>query len=183
MDWSRYPAAFKYSCEHTLGREGLLVNNPFDRGGKTKFGITQRLASKYGYNDVSLLELDQAVRIYYLEFWESSAAVYFTKSQYVQAELFDTSVLCGPRTAGMLLQRAYNVLFDDQLLVDGVIGPKTLVAINAVLPKWEKSLLNAMTGEQYLYFKAITDKDPTQKTFIKGWVGKRLDVPDDAKEA
>ena len=85
-------------------------------------------------------------------------------------------------TAVCLLQSAHNTLFDGPLLVDGKLGPITAGAIAVVAQRWEKALLNAMNAEQYNMFKSIVVRDPSQKVFLRGWVGKRLDVPDDSRE-
>lgn len=184
LDWSEFDDGFVYACQRTLIREGRLSDNPNDRGGLTKYGITKATAARYGL-EVRNLTLEQAVDIYGAEYWVLCGAPNFPMSKYLQAELFDTAVLSGPSTSIRLLQKAYNVLFADRkpLLEDARIGPKTTGAIIALLPRWEKTLLNAYNGEQYDFFESIISHSASQRVFIRGWVGKRLDVPDDATEA
>lgn len=187
MNWTLYPPSFAYACQKTLVREGVLTDHPSDRGGKTKYGITAATASRHGIADVSTITVEEAVAIYYTDYWQAAGCERL-RSKYIAAELFDTAVLSGSGASGRFLQLAYNVLFavpsgGGALKVDGVVGPVTAAKVNAVLPKWEKALLNAMTGEQYNHFRHIVESNPSQQVFLRGWVGKRLDVPDDAVEA
>lgn len=177
-------ANFEYAVERTLVREGIFTDHPQDHGGATKYGITAREAQLNGISDVRTLTVDQAKAIYYTDYWCKSGAVRIA-SKYIAAELFDSAVLHGPNTAGKFLQRAFNLMFPDaqQLAEDGIVGPLTTHSVNSALPRWEKTILNCMTGEQYIYLKNIVVCDPSQHVFFKGWVGKRLDVPDDAQEA
>lgn len=187
MNWSSYPPEFAYACQRTLVREGLLTDHPADRGGKTKYGITAATAARHGIADVATITVDEAVQIYYTDYWRAAGCERI-KSKYIAAELFDTAVLSGSGASGRFLQLAYNVLFAGPssvgaLKVDGVVGAVTAAKVNAMLPKWEKAILNAMTGEQYNHFRQIVAANPSQQVFLRGWVGKRLDVPDDAVEA
>lgn len=187
MNWSTYPEWFAYACQRTLVREGLLTDHPADRGGKTKHGITAATAARHGIADVSTISVEDAVQIYFIDYWRAAGCERI-KSKYIAAELFDTAVLSGSGASGRFLQLAYNVLFagpsgGGMLKVDGAVGPVTAAKVNSVLPKWEKALLNAMTGEQYNHFRHIVESNPSQQVFLRGWVGKRLDVPDDAVEA
>ena len=187
MNWTLYPPSFAYACQKTLVREGVLTDHPSDRGGKTKYGITAAAAARHGIADVATISVEDAVKIYYTDYWQVAGCERL-RSKYIAAELFDTAVLSGPGTAGRFLQLAYNVLFagpsgGGSLTVDGKVGAITAAKVNAMLPRWEKALLNAATGEQYNHFRQIVANNPSQQVFLKGWLGKRLDVPDDAVEA
>ncbi|MCH9838000.1 hypothetical protein K0U83_20225, partial [bacterium] len=51
-----------------LGREGGFVDDPVDRGGKTKFGISQRAYPKL---DIANLTEQQAAAIYKRDYWDA----------------------------------------------------------------------------------------------------------------
>lgn len=179
VDWKKFPVAFQRACMKTLIHEGKWSNNKFDRGGATHYGITAKTAARHGFT-LPFQRLEDAVGIYYREFWPACGAPLFADvSTAVALELFDTGVISGPSTAIRLLQQAYNVLYTprrERLTEDGVLGPKTVQAVSATLRQDEMAVVFAMNGEQYLYFKSIKESDPTQVEFIKGWIGKRLTV-------
>jgi lysozyme family protein len=116
---------FESLIRHTLKWEGGYINDPDDRGGETKYGITKR---QYPNLDIKNLTVDQAVGIYHKDYWKS----YMDEicSYKVAGRLFDLSVNMGHRRPNKLLQHAVNRL-GGRLVVDGDIGPKSIAAINA----------------------------------------------------
>lgn len=90
--------------------EGGYVNNPADRGGATKFGITETVARANGYKgDMRELPLSLAETIYHQRYvikpgFDQVAAL----NTRIGAELVDTGVNMGPARAGEFLQRWLN---------------------------------------------------------------------------
>jgi lysozyme family protein len=109
----------------TLANEGGYVNDPRDRGGETKWGISSR---SYPELDIAKLTRDDAAAIYYRDFYAGS---HFDKiSETALAEkLFDFGVTAGARKSVRILQEAL-MLFGLGLGQDGVLGPETLGAAN-----------------------------------------------------
>jgi len=69
---NNYPGADATTAiRNVLGREGGLVNNPADRGGLTKFGISQ---AAYPKLDIANLTADQAAAIYKRDYWDAIKA-------------------------------------------------------------------------------------------------------------
>lgn len=138
-----------------LKHEGGYVNHPSDPGGETNFGICRR---SYPKLDIKSLTKESAINIYRADFWRPE----YDKMPYgVAAKVFDMAVNMGKHQAHRLLQRAVGV--DD----DGIIGKKTLDAINRVLPL--DSVLEGITREQKKFYLKIVEGKPSSKVFLAGW--------------
>ena len=161
---SHFDKAFKL----TIGHEGGYVDDPNDRGGETKYGITKR---QYPNIDIKNLTLKEAKEIYKRDYYDEK---YDNFSKDIAIELFDTGVNMGVYTAKKFLQEALNLLnrngknFDD-LEVDGIIGLKTLEAYKKVDPK---KLLKVLNGLQLQRYMTIAINDKTQEKFINGWLNR-----------
>ncbi|MFA3545298.1 glycoside hydrolase family 108 protein [Acinetobacter baumannii] len=172
--------------EELIKREGGYVNNPADRGGATKFGITQAVARENGWNgNMKDLPLEFAKSIYKKQYWlEPRFDQVNALSPSVAEELLDTGVNCGPNFAKPLLQRALNLLNNQgkagwpDLKVDGVYGSATLGALKTYLSKRGKDgekvlvrVLNIMQGQRYI---EICERNPKQEQFFYGWISNRV---------
>ena len=117
-------ADFEAAIVKTLINEGgaKVTDDPEDRGGLTKFGISQR---SYPNVDIRNLTEQQAKEIYKRDFWDKVKADDI-QSQEMAENLFDTAVNMGPRTASRLAQLALDIE-----PIDGIIGQKTIAALNA----------------------------------------------------
>ncbi len=151
--------------DELIKREGGYVNNPADRGGATKYGITEAVARANGFKgNMRDLPLDVAKAIYRKNYWTAPRFDQVNAiSSAVAEELLDTGVNCGTGFAKPLLQRALNLLnnqgkagFPD-LEVDGVYGSETLGALKTYLSKRGKEgekvlvrVLNIMQGQRYM---------------------------------
>lgn len=175
---------FDYALARTLGYEGRYSNHPADSGGPTMFGITEdtfrawAIANKVeNAASVENITLSLAKEIYLQVYWDS-IRLDELDSKHVAAELFDTAVNCGHRTAVKMAQRAANFLCPDSsepLLADGMLGPVTLNALNRLSERYENPLLRAMNGEQYIHYRDLVERRPKDRAFSRGWM-KRLEV-------
>ena len=169
-----------------IQREGGYVNDPTDRGGATKYGITEAVARANGYKgQMKDLPVDVAKAIYKKQYWTSPRFDQVnTINSKVAEELLDTGVNCGVAFAKPLLQRALNLLNNQgkegwsDLAVDGVYGPATLSALKAYLAKRGKDgetallrVLNIMQGNRYI---EIAERNPSQEKYFYGWVLNRV---------
>lgn len=172
--------------DELIKREGGYANNPADRGGATKYGITEAVARTSGYKgNMKDLPLDVAKAIYKKQYW---TAPRFDQvniiSSAVAEELLDTGVNCGTGFAKPLLQRALNLLNNQgkagyaDLEVDGVYGSETLRALKTYLSKRGKEgekvlvrVLNIMQGQRYI---EICERNPSQEQFFYGWIANRV---------
>lgn len=170
-----------------LKREGGYANNSADKGGPTRYGITQQTAKAFGYSgDMRMLPQQTALDIYRKQYW-SDPKFYDVSLRYpkLAGKLFDTGVNMGPRTASRFLQRALNGLnrgaseYPDTP-EDGAIGSMTLGGLDAYKTHrgddGETVLLKLVNGQQAVRYLEICENDHTQETFLFGWIAGRVDL-------
>ena len=88
--------------EGILGKEGGYVNNPNDKGGPTRWGITQTTARAYGYTgDMKALPRETAKAIYLSQYWTEPKFDRIAElSPSIAQELCDTGVNMGQALSG-----------------------------------------------------------------------------------
>lgn len=160
---------FRFALAYVLGNEGGFSNHPKDRGGKTKFGITEKTARRYGFPNVASLTIDDAAYIYHKEYWEYE----WISDESLATKVFDLAVNMGTSRANRLMQQAANDC-GMCLEIDGVIGPKTRLAVNSLQPEAIIGKLVDRTKERYA---EIIDRDPGQKVFERGWMARAERIP------
>lgn len=171
--------------EELIEREGGFVDHPADKGGPTRFGITEAVARAHGYDGVmASLPRDEAAAIYKRLYWlrpkfDEVAA----RSPSLAGELFDIGANMGPAVATTFLQRALTALNRNgrdypDLVPDGRIGRATLAALDAFFTtrgsKGEAILLRAveaLQGERYL---RLAERRPANEAFLYGWLANRI---------
>jgi lysozyme family protein len=152
------------AAQWVLKNEGEWSDHPSDRGGRTKFGITEATARRHGLQVEDVTEAD-AVRIFVEDYWRFDRI----KSDVVATKLFDIAVNCGTVSAVIMLQRALRILGRTEVKVDGRLGRFTLTAANATRD-WV--LLAALTYLQMDKYVGLAEKDPTQQVFLGGWLAR-----------
>jgi len=183
---SEYPSSYLAAAKVTAGYEGGHADNPDDPGGETMRGVTEALARKHGHEgEMKTLTTWDQLYILYEEFWRVLGLTRIAEaySQELAQELFDSAVLCGPRTAGKWLQRILNsfnkkaVLYDD-LDVDGIIGPATLRALDAFTrykyPFTRHMIVRKMNDMLSVYLLELTEQNDRYETFMWGWEMNRV---------
>lgn len=148
--------------------EGGLVDSPFDYGGLTNFGWTQRELIALGYDlQVENLTSAKAKELFYKHYW-LEPSINQIKSPLIAIEVFEQGVNMGPVEAIRRLQETYNLLSGNQIAEDGIIGTETLSAVNAYHAV--DTLYKALNCEQYDKYKRLVQKDRTQRKFLHGWL-------------
>lgn len=124
---------FEDAVEIILELEGgsKITNDPDDPGGLTKWGISLRAHPELSATGLRRLTKAQAIEIYYEDYWLPVRAG--EVPDILRLSLFDSAVNQGVVGAIKILQKALNDL-GGKLLVDGVLGPKTIAAVNKVDP-------------------------------------------------
>ena len=166
--------------------EGGYVNDPNDSGGETNYGITKRVARKYGYSG-NMIDLPRslAFEIYEKLYWDSMRLddIEEIAGEKVAEELADTGVNMGIGRASEFLQRSLNVLNNREkdykdLEVDGSVGGKTLSALKSFVDKRGDqgalvlyAMLNSLQGAFYITLAERREKD---EKFIYGWFKSRV---------
>jgi lysozyme family protein len=171
--------------DEVIGREGGYSNHPADRGGATRWGVTETVARAHGYRgDMRRYPRDEAVAVYRRLYWLRPGLDRVAEhAPRVAAELFDTGVNMGPAVAVGFLQRALNALnrgasdYAD-IAVDRRVGDETIVALKRFIarrgPAGEAVLLKALEalqGERYL---RLAEERPANEAFLYGWLANRL---------
>lgn len=170
---------FEKAFNATLKHEGAYSDHALDAGGKTKYGIIERVARQHGYaGEMKDLSLDFAKKIYRSDYWDKNNLDAVAKvCPEAAVEMFDTGVNMGVGIAARFLQQALNVLNRDQalypdLIEDGKIGPTT-IGVLAKLSDKDKAncvkILNTLQGARYI---EICRAKKTQEAFIRGWLSR-----------
>lgn len=111
---------FEEAFQRVVGHEGGYVNDPADRGGETKFGISKRA---YPALNIAALTLADARAIYRRDYWDLCRCDLMPEP--LAFAVFDLAVNAGRHAATKDLQLALG------LIPDGVLGPDTLAALHA----------------------------------------------------
>jgi lysozyme family protein len=173
--------------EAIVGREGGFVNNPDDRGGPTRWGVTEKVARAHGYQgDMRELPRETALAIFDADYWTGPRFdQVHAVSERIAEELCDTGVNMGPGVQAKMLQRWLNVfnlkgVLYPELVADGQIGPRTLVALKAFLAKRDSEgeavmvrALNCSQGGRYL---ELAEQREANEAFVYGWMLSRVEV-------
>lgn len=170
--------------EATIGKEGGYSNHPADRGGPTRWGITERVARKNGYKgDMKELPRETAVAIYRQEYAIAPGfAAVAEISPSVGEELFDTGVNMGPAVPSLWFQQALNGLNDGgklygDILEDGDIGPGTLAAFKAYRrargAEADAVMLKALNCLQGARYVELARTRKANEAFLYGWLRTR----------
>ena len=153
---------FDQAFDILLKHEGGFSDHPADRGGKTRYGITEAVAREVGYRgDMRELPLDLAKRIYKDRYWDAVRADELPEA--VRYAVFDAAVNSGPRQAIRWLQRAVGVRDD------GIIGPQTLAAVRAANPE---RLLRRFLSQRLRFMAGL----PSWPAFGRGWARRIADL-------
>jgi lysozyme family protein len=164
-----------------IEREGGYTNNPADRGGPTRYGITEKTARRHGYGGpMENLPLDKAKEIYTDEYWTLPNFVTVARfSEDVAVRLFDFGVNAGPGTSAEMLQTALNAL-GAKLAVDGQIGDGTVAALKKYYSNVKRRnddltavLVGLVRAQQAIHYCKLVEANQSQEEFLFGWL-KRL---------
>ncbi|MEP2101722.1 MAG: glycosyl hydrolase 108 family protein [Parasphingorhabdus sp.] len=171
--------------DDVIAIEGDYSNHPADRGGPTRWGVTEMVARRHGYaGDMRYFPYDQAAAIYKRNYWlRPGFDKIATHALRLAEELFDTGINMGSGIATGFLQRALNALnrngrdFSD-LKVDRKIGPQTIAALEQFLKKRGTSgetvllkAVEALQGERYI---KLAEQRPANEAFLYGWLANRI---------
>lgn len=158
-----------------LQKEGDYVNHKSDRGGPTKYGITQdTLESWRGIPvspfDVQNLSKDEARDIYERNYYRGPRIDELP--ELLQPVTFDMAVNHGPRKSVKIVQTVAGKMSGKRLVLDGVIGPATVVACNIAVNVYGHEVVKRICQARAQYYRDIVANDPSQAVFLKGWVAR-----------
>lgn len=159
-------ADFNLAIVKTLEKEGgsKITNDPNDKGGLTKYGISQRA---YPTLDIRNLSQSQAAGIYKRDYWDKICGDEIN-SQIIAESIFDSAVNMGVRTASRLAQLSVGIAKPD-----GVIGAESVKILNRFD---ERSFVSLFLNAKIYRYAQICNKDKSQKTFLLGWINRSLGI-------
>lgn len=172
LGFAKIPAdsiTFDEAFRRLIGHEGGYSNDKRDPGnwtggvvGKgalngTKFGIA---ANTYPNLDIKNLTLAQAKEIYKKDWWDKLGGHGLHSA--ITFQLWDFSINAGKKRAIIELQQVAGVT------ADGVIGPKTIEAVNALDLN---DVLLSLTAERLKFYTSLK----TWPEWGKGWVNRVAD--------
>ena len=121
-------------------------------------------ASKMLYADKELL--DEVKKFYKDKFWDRMRLDEI-KEQHIANEMFVFGVNAGCGRAVRLAQIVVGTV------ADGLIGPKTIEAINAYdIDSFDREF----DSEEIKYYEAIVSNNPEKKIFLNGWKNRAVAV-------
>ena len=156
-------SSFETTFNRTIGHEGKFQANPKDRGNWTggKEGVGELKGTKWGlaamtypHLDIANITLEQAKEIYFNDWWLKLKMERWPNV--MKYQIFDAAFNHGTGRANQFLQYAARVKDD------GVIGPKTITAVNMTDPN---DLVLRFLAKRLRYFTEVK----TWAEFSKGW--------------
>ena len=159
---------FERIFDYLLRVEGGYSDDKNDKGGKTKFGIIEEEARDFGYKgNMQDLTKDFAKNIYLKKYYLGNKLDKVVNDK-VDLSICDWAVNSG-RNGTKNAQIAINQLTNANLDVDGIIGNKTLEALNSVD---SDKFLEVYHNLQRIYYKGKVEADRTQERFLTGWLNR-----------
>lgn len=156
-------ADYKLLKPQILKWEGGFVDDPSDKGGPTYKGVTLATFRQfYGQNktvdDLKILTDVQWDHIFKTGYWDKWRADEI-KSQAVANALVDWTYHSGVHG----IKEPQKIL---GVTADGIVGPKTLAAVNAMHPLelWVK-----IQAARHGFVENIVKNDASQADFLAGW--------------
>lgn len=162
---------FKRSIQEAEGGYQNLKNdkgnyNSLKQRVGTNFGVSAKFYEKVigrppTIADMKRITQAEAHRLFKTHFWDKVQADAI-RSQAVAEMVADHSINANPRVTARIVQRTLNRYFGKTLRVDGVIGAKTIQAINSVNPQ---RLFTKIGQERLYYYRRLSD----YKYFANSW--------------
>lgn len=154
---------FDASLRKVLTHEGGYVNHPKDPGGMTNLGVTKRVWDAWIKRpsteaEMRALKPTDVAPLYKSRYWDAVRGDDLPAG--VDYAVFDAAVNSGPKRAAKWLQRAVGVADD------GLIGPATIAAANAMRPA---DVVNGLSSARLRFLQSLK----TWPVFGKGW-GRRV---------
>lgn len=157
---------FEECLSYVLKHEGGWVNDPHDPGKETNMGVTKATWEAWVGHPVpdgslKKLTVEDVEPVYRKKYWDACICDQLPIG--VDYVVFDFAVNSGVTRAIRFLQNCAGVE------ADGIIGPKTLAAVNALNPI---DLCKCVCDNRLVFLK----KQPTWPRYGKGWSNRVADV-------
>jgi lysozyme family protein len=147
------------------------ADDPLDKGGATMIGVTigtyrtyckykgKKVPTKTDLKNITYKEWRDIVHTMYWSKWKAD----LIENQHVANMIVDWVWASGQ---GIGIKRVQKLL---GVTADGIVGPKTLAAVNSQDPK---ELFTKVYNARAAHFNAIVKNNPSQKKWLKGWMNR-----------
>lgn len=147
--------------------EGGWSNHPLDKGGCTNSGVTiSTYRFHFGKNktceDLKKMTEDEWNYIFKTGYWDKW-----------KADEINSQAIANICVDFLWASGVYGIKYIQRILgvaADGIVGPKTLAAINGY--KTQKELFYKIWNRRKTHFEAIVKKNPSQQVFLRGWMNR-----------
>ncbi|MBU0846502.1 hypothetical protein KKH23_04880 [Patescibacteria group bacterium] len=163
---------FRKALEKLLTIEGGPSNHAWDPGGDTAFGISKVHWPQYWEDGPPTR---RTAELFYMEEFWKPLCLSEIDYQPLRVEMLEAAVNCGLANGAKFAQRAYNLLRPrswTELIVDGVVGPRTRGALNRLVEHYPDALMAGCNYFQAEYY--VDTREELRSNAIRGWFTKRL---------
>lgn len=145
-----------------------FTNDPNDSGGATMIGVTIGTYRSYcRYKGVKQPTIQDLKNMPYKVWRDIVYTMYWNK--------WKADTIADQSTANMVVDWVWHsgagTIKKVQALLgvtaDGIVGPKTITALNNA-----KGITEKIYNARKAYFEAIVKKNPSQKKWLKGWMNR-----------
>lgn len=144
------------------------VNDQLDKGGETKFGVSKNANPTL---NIAELKWSEAKQVYYNKYWLQGKCDKLPDA--IAIIHFDACINHGVGRANRMLQQALGVV------VDGIVGSKTLAAANSANPN---VLVSKYADIRRNFYHSIVRNNSSQSKFLNGWLRRINEVEAYAKK-
>ena len=115
--------------------------------------------------DVYFLNDAQAKEIYRFEYWDNTKIPQI-KNNRIREAVFDMNVM-GQHNAGKVVQRTLNEYSDTNLVVDGIIGSKTISELNSIPSNKINEFMKILIEQRMNNLRGMTNWPTSQNGWTK----------------
>ncbi|MBN1281871.1 MAG: hypothetical protein JW985_02780 [Alphaproteobacteria bacterium] len=149
--------AFEKALNTVFRAEGGYVDDPFDSGGETKYGVSKNNNPDI---DVKNITRSDAENIAYQRYYKKYGIDRLPDG--IRGDVFQVGWACGPGVAIKQLQSVLGV-------------PKTGIIDDATInasQNYSSDLRGQYLTKHRNYLIGITERNPTQRRFLNGWMNR-----------
>ena len=169
-------AEFNQALPFILKHEGTTLYEDKETGERSRYGITEKLLNQifYTQRDPDKLTMPQVSEVYIKVFWDPNKFNQIT-SQLIANKVMDMTINMKFSWGVRLLQAALNMC-SAQCVIDGIMGPHTIVTVNQFTTTIlnEEKLLSELALQSASYYKRNAI-GPLAKN-LPGWLTRANDI-------
>lgn len=164
-------STFDAAIDFVLDNEGTAILDDPKNGEYSRYGITLKTAAALklcapdDHAFIQGMTADQAKDIY-RRFWWDALQLGQVKDVRISTKILDMAVNMGSPEAVKLAQSACGTVGAYEIPRDGVMGPKTIAAINACAPY---ALLLELRAEALVFYDTLVRKNPMKAKYWAAW--------------